>query len=113
MPDSNCFVLFYENDNYGGDDVRYDGPVRVNNLAGTDYPGKSKSQNRSYNSLKTGPTGYLIAFDEPNLTGQSVTFGPNTDIPDLGAYSRAGGINLNWQNDIESFILINGSPSEE
>ncbi|MEZ4885343.1 MAG: hypothetical protein R3E32_11495 [Chitinophagales bacterium] len=108
MANSNCWVQFWENDSYDGRTDTYNNEQRVNNLKDEHYDGSSKDEYHSYNSLKTGPTGYLIAFDGLNLTGNSITFGPNSNVPHLDQHQR--GSLGSWQNSIGSFILLDGAP---
>lgn len=105
---SNCWVSFWENDDYSGDTHTFSGPQNVRDLSEYNYDGSRSDMKNSINSLKTGSSTWLCLFSEPGYDSDILKVGPNTNIADLED-KDAPGIG-DWQNTIASFIMYDTCP---
>jgi hypothetical protein len=68
----------------------------------------SASSNLSYDSLQTGSQSWLVAWNQPNFSGDRLVVQPNTYLSDLNHVPRTGG--GDWKDQITSYQLYNYNP---
>ncbi|RTQ50771.1 hypothetical protein EJV47_09110 [Hymenobacter gummosus] len=104
-----CWVSFWENDDYKGNTRTFSGAQTINDLAEYTYDGDDQEMDDSINSLKTGPSTWLCVFSQHKCEGEILRVGPNTGIKNLEDYNLPG--LGDWQNTIVSFVTYDHQPN--
>ena len=103
MSTPNCTVEFWEDSDRKGDNRTFSGPTSVSQMSKEHYDGTSGTFNEmddSVNSLSTGSQAWVTLYSDNNFTGSSVSYGPNSNIDDLGS----------MKNNMASFKLFDAAP---
>ena len=74
---ANCWVTFYEDENFEGDSITVTGPSEYPNLRG--LPGSGgKDWGDKFGSLRTGPSAWVRLYNDENFRDDNFTFGPGS-----------------------------------
>ncbi|MFM9947741.1 MAG: insecticidal delta-endotoxin Cry8Ea1 family protein [Saprospiraceae bacterium] len=106
---ANCWVSFWEDNDYKGNTRTFSGAQSIYDLAEYDYTNSSQEMDDSINSLKTGSSTWICLFTQHNFEGSILKVGPNETIPDLNEYKTPTG--GDFKNSIVSFVMYDSQPN--
>ncbi len=106
---ANCWVSFWEDNDYKGNTRSFSGAQSIYDLAEYDYDNSSQEMDDSINSLKTGSSTWICLFTQHNFEGGILKVGPNGAIPDLNECKMPGG--GDFKNSIVSFVMYDSQPN--
>lgn len=96
MKDSDCWVQFWESDDYKKGTRRFDGAINVPNMSEYDLEnpdGRDRELDDNVDSLKTGAAGWLELYIKKNYDGDVLHVPPNSSYPNLDDYKMGGNTN--------------------
>ena len=106
---ANCWVSFWEDNDYKGNTRTFSGAQSIYDLAEYDYNNSDQEMDDSINSLKTGSSTWICLFTQHNFEGSILKVGPNGTIKDLNEYKIPGG--GDFKNSIVSFVMYDSQPN--
>jgi len=106
---ANCWVSFWEDNDYKGNTRTFSGAQSIYDLAEYDYNNSSQEMDDSINSLKTGSSTWICLFTQHNFEGSILKVGPNGTIKDLNEYKTPTG--GDFKNSIVSFVMYDSQPN--
>jgi|APTNR8051073442_1049403.scaffolds.fasta_scaffold00517_5 hypothetical protein len=106
---ANCWVSFWEDNDYKGNTRTFSGAQSIYDLAEYDYNNSDQEMDDSINSLKTGSSTWICLFTQHNFEGSILKVGPNGAIPDLNEYKTPTG--GDFKNSIVSFVMYDSQPN--
>lgn len=106
---ANCWVSFWEDNDYKGNTRTFSGAQSIYDLAEYDYNNSDQEMDDSINSLKTGSSTWICLFTQHNFEGSILKVGPNGTIKDLNEYKTPTG--GDFKNSIVSFVMYDSQPN--
>jgi len=93
-PRAGCYIEVWSENNFEGEHLRIDGPVEHQTLDFNKF-----NWCNSINSLRVGPTAFVLVYAEQDFSGAMKSFGPGEAVPDLKQF--------NFNDEIDSIRLVN------
>ncbi|MBA8880878.1 jacalin-like lectin [Phyllobacterium myrsinacearum] len=96
MTNSDCWVQFWESDDYKKGTRRFDKAIDVPNMSEYELvnpDGRDRELDDNVDSLKTGATGWLELYIKKNYDGNVLRVPPNSSYPNLDDYNMGGNTN--------------------